>query len=134
MFHPSVPYLLIPLYIACAWAWFLRVGASRRSLGSLTDGIFPTAENYSHTSPPAGTDQTLFQTLLLPVCTLPALLPAPLLEPRYFLIPYILLRAQVPESPRWGLALEMAWYVCINASTMWVFLYREREGVGRFMW
>jgi len=26
--HPMVPYLLIPVYLACAWAWFLRVGAS----------------------------------------------------------------------------------------------------------
>lgn len=26
MLHPVVPYLLIPLYIACAWAWWLRVG------------------------------------------------------------------------------------------------------------
>ena len=26
MFHPSVPYLLIPAYIVCGWAWFLRVG------------------------------------------------------------------------------------------------------------
>lgn len=26
MFHPIVPYLLIPAYVACAWAWFLRVG------------------------------------------------------------------------------------------------------------
>ncbi|KAJ2920369.1 hypothetical protein MD484_g153, partial [Candolleomyces efflorescens] len=26
--HELVPYLLIPVYLACAWAWFLRVGAS----------------------------------------------------------------------------------------------------------
>jgi alpha-1,2-glucosyltransferase len=24
--HPFVPYVFIPGYIACAWAWFLRVG------------------------------------------------------------------------------------------------------------
>jgi alpha-1,2-glucosyltransferase len=28
MLHPAVPYLLIPGYVACAWAWFLRVGES----------------------------------------------------------------------------------------------------------
>ncbi|EPQ61060.1 glucosyltransferase [Gloeophyllum trabeum ATCC 11539] len=106
MLHPVVPYLLIPGYIACAWAWFLRVGR----------------------------DQTLLQTLLLPVFVLPTLLPTPLLEPRYFLIPYVLLRAQVPDVPGWGVLLEGAWYAAINAATMWVFLYREREGVGRFMW
>ena len=24
--HPVVPYLLIPGYIACTWAWFIRIG------------------------------------------------------------------------------------------------------------
>lgn len=64
----------------------------------------------------------------------PTLLPTPLLEPRYFLIPYVLLRAQVSDVPGWGIALEGLWYAAINAVTMWVFLYKEREGVGRFMW
>jgi len=106
MLHPVVPYLLIPGYLACGWAWFLRIG----------------------------TDQTLLQALLLPVCVLPVLLPTPLLEPRYFLIPYLLLRAQVTDVPGWGVALEGAWYTFINAVTMWVFLYRKREGEIRFMW
>lgn len=25
-FHFMVPYLLAPIYLACAWAWFLRLG------------------------------------------------------------------------------------------------------------
>ncbi|OBZ79247.1 Dol-P-Glc:Glc(2)Man(9)GlcNAc(2)-PP-Dol alpha-1,2-glucosyltransferase [Grifola frondosa] len=78
LLHPIVPYLLVPGYIACAWAWFLRTGK----------------------------DQTLLQNLLLPVFVLPTLLPTPLLEPRYFLIPYILLRAQVVDVPLWGVLLE----------------------------
>ncbi|KAJ6501617.1 glucosyltransferase [Mycena vitilis] len=105
MRYPA-PYLLIPIYIACAWAWFLRVGAQ----------------------------QTILQTLVLPVFVLPTLLPTPLLEPRYFLIPYILLRSQVPDVPTWALVVEGSWYAAINAATMWVFLYMPREGVGRFMW
>ncbi|KAJ7169447.1 glucosyltransferase [Mycena filopes] len=105
MRYPA-PYLLIPIYIACAWAWFLRVGAK----------------------------QTILQTLILPIFVLPTLLPTPLLEPRYFLIPYILLRSQVADMPAWSLVLEGSWYAAINAATMWVFLYMPREGVGRFMW
>ena len=81
-----------------------------------------------------GHDQTLLQNLLLPVFVLPTLLPTPLLEPRYFLIPYILLRAQVVGLPIWGVVLEGVWYAAINAVTMYVFLYKERAGVGRFMW
>jgi len=106
LLHPVVPYLFIPGYIVCAWTWFLRVGR----------------------------EQTLLQTLLLPLSTLPVLLPTPLLEPRYFLIPYVLLRAQLVDVPAWGLLLEGLWYGLINAGTMYVFLYKEREGVGRFMW
>ncbi|KAI0757334.1 glucosyltransferase [Daedaleopsis nitida] len=106
LIHPLAPYLLVPGYIACAWAWYIRIGP----------------------------DQTLLQSLLLPVFVVPTLLPTPLLEPRYFLIPYILLRAQVKDVPLWGLGLECLWYAAINGMTMWVFLYKERAGVGRFMW
>lgn len=104
--HPMIPYLLAPVYLTCAWAWFLRIGK----------------------------DQTLLQTLALPLATLPALLPTPLLEPRYFLIPYILLRVQVLDVPTWAVILEALWYTVINSATMFVFLYAERPGVGRFMW
>ncbi len=80
-----------------------------------------------------GRDQSLLQTLLLPVMVVPTLLPTPLLEPRYFLVPYVLLRAQVSDVPAWGLALEGIWYVLINAVTMGVFLYYPRGDI-RFMW
>jgi len=104
--HAIMPYIFVPGYIACAWAWFLRVAR----------------------------DQTLLQTLILPIFVIPTLLPTPLLEPRYFLIPYILLRAQVVDVPTWGVVMEAIWYNIINGVTMWVFLFAEREGVGRFMW
>ena len=80
-----------------------------------------------------GKDQTLLQTLVLPFAILPALLPTPLLEPRYFLIPYVLLRAQV-DMPTWAVLLEGLWYVTINWAAMAIFLYAERPSVGRFMW
>lgn len=85
-------------------------------------------------------EQTLLQALLLPIFILPTLLPTPLLEPRYFLIPYFLLRVQVPTEgstkmrQTLAVVVEGVWYALINAVTMWVFLYRERVGVGRFMW
>ncbi|KAI0793275.1 glucosyltransferase [Abortiporus biennis] len=106
MAHPVVPYLLIPGYLACAWAWYIRIGQ----------------------------DQTLLQNLLVPVFLVPTLLPTPLLEPRYFLIPYVLLRAQIVDVTFGGLVVEGLWYGVINAATMYVFLFQERAGVGRFMW
>ncbi|KAG2117937.1 glucosyltransferase [Suillus discolor] len=106
MLHAAVPYLFIPGYQACAWAWWIRVAC----------------------------DQSLLQTLVLPVLILPTLLPTPLLEPRYFLVPYILLRAQVVDVQPYGIFLEGLWYMVINVATTYVFLYKERAGVGRFMW
>ncbi|KAI3615441.1 glycosyltransferase family 59 protein [Moniliophthora roreri] len=106
MYHWLAQYLLVPAYLACAWAWYLRVG----------------------------NEQTMLQTLVLPILTVFTLLPTPLLEPRYFLIPYILMRAQIMKVPGWSLALEGVWYSFINLVTMGIFLYLPREGVGRFMW
>ncbi|KAL6299647.1 glucosyltransferase [Sparassis latifolia] len=106
LLHPVVPYLLIPVYIACAWAWYIRTGQ----------------------------DQTLLQNILLAVFVVPTLIPTPLLEPRYFLIPYILLRAQITDVPVWGVLVEGLWYGTVNGVTMWVFLHKERAGVGRFLW
>lgn len=106
MKHPVVPYLFIPGYQACAWAWWLRVARN----------------------------QSLLQTLVLPLAIIPTLLPTPLLEPRYFLIPYILLRVQVVDMGRFALVFEGLWYAAINLATTYVFLYKERPGVGRFMW
>ncbi|KAG2155488.1 glycosyltransferase family 59 protein [Suillus clintonianus] len=106
MLHAAVPYLFIPGYQACAWAWWIRVAR----------------------------DQSLLQTLVLPVLILPTLLPTPLLEPRYFLVPYILLRTQVVDVQPYGVFVEGLWYATINIATTYVFLYKERGGVGRFMW
>ena len=124
-----MPYLFVPGYIACAWAWFLRVGESR-SISSPLLKLDRSRTCYSHAAP----DQTLLQTLILPIFVLPTLLPTPLLEPRYFVIPYILLRAQVVDMPAWAVAVEGLWYAAINAVTVGVFLLAERPGVGRFMW
>ena len=123
MLHPVIPYLLVPGYLACAWAWFLRTGQF------LPHFLRPTAHIGF-----AGRDQTLLQNLILPISVLIISTPTPLLEPRYFLIPYILLRSQVSDMPAWALHAEGFWYAGINAVTMWIFLYKEREGVGRFMW
>ncbi|THU91646.1 glucosyltransferase [Dendrothele bispora CBS 962.96] len=104
--HWIAPYLFVFQYILHFWAWFLRVGR----------------------------EQTMLQTLTFAVLTLATLLPTPLLEPRYFLIPYILMRSQIVDVPSWALLLEGCWYMIFNIGTMIVFLYYPREGVGRFMW
>lgn len=95
------------------------------------------------------------------VATSLSLITAPLVEPRYFIIPWVLWRLHVPPPPAtkpssqrgvWGkiqrgisagglpLWGETAWFLAINAVTCWVFLYRGFEWaqepgvVQRFMW
>ena len=124
MKHPVVPYLFIPGYQACAWAWWLRVGKAQPYL---TRHVSPKRHRTAR-------KQSLLQTLVLPCAIMPTLLPTPLLEPRYFLIPYILLRAQLVDISRSALVVEGLWYAAVNVATIYVFLYQERPGVGRFMW
>ena len=71
--------------------------------------------------------------------------PTPLLEPRYFVLPYIVLRLEVARAtivrPRAlaAVVLELVWYTAINVATIYVFLYRPftwegSEGWQRFLW
>lgn len=121
--QPFVAYALSPGYLACFYAWFVRL-------------YCPPSRQGSSLSPA----MSMFHALLLPLCLLPVLLPTPLLEPRYFLVPYFLLRLQVHDregrltGTPLGVLAEGIWYGFINWSTMSIFLYRERPHVGRFMW
>src|SRR6185437_14101369 len=103
LIHPLAPFAFAPVYIVSIFIWLIRVGEK----------------------------QTLLQVILFHLTLIPLLLPTPLLEPRYFLLPYLFLRVQVRDVPDWGVMLEGAWYGIINLVTMLVFLYAERPGVGR---
>lgn len=138
--HPLVAYALSPGYLACFYAWFVRLYCPpRRRSSNVANGSIPNSNNPTRFLPPA---KSMLHALVLPLCLLPTLLPTPLLEPRYFLVPYFLLRLQVNDQAdegrlsgvSWGVLLEGIWYTFINWATMSIFLYRERPGVGRFMW
>lgn len=70
--------------------------------------------------------------LLFAFSTVAVLVPTPLLEPRYFLIPLVLLRLYLSPAPssssnlrrRTKLALEAALYLAIQAVCVWLFLRR----------
>jgi alpha-1,2-glucosyltransferase len=98
--------------------------------------------------------------LLFLLCTIATLTPTPLIEPRYFLTPFVILRilaaptppsAPAPktkgEAPQargvelasYVPALEAGWYVAVNAIALGVFLtikfrWPAEEGWQRFMW
>lgn len=93
---------------------------------------------------------SLLPAIFFSVASLLTLVPSPLIEPRYFIIPFIILRLfmRVPGSTRRArrraLAMEVALYMLVNVGTLWVFLYhpfrwdaprtKDELGLMRFMW
>jgi alpha-1,2-glucosyltransferase len=103
----------------------------------------------------AGRRNTLFWAIGFVGATAVVLVSTPLVEPRYFIVPFVLLRLHSPPAatsppkrqtpagarvshPSW-LDLELAYYMLINAATVWLFLnvkfkWEGWEGWQRFMW
>lgn len=82
---------------------------------------------------------TLLPLLALTALTFLSLVPTPLLEPRYFLVPYLILRLHFPPPSKQRLAAEAALYLAVMIGTVWVFVRRPfrwegREDLMRFMW
>ena len=72
-------------------------------------------------------------------CSFVSLVPQKLLEIRYFLIPYVLVRLHIPPQSRTALILEFLAFVAINLVTLYLFLYRpfywaNSSSIQRFMW
>ncbi|SCV70866.1 BQ2448_3628 [Microbotryum intermedium] len=84
----------------------------------------------------------LLDAVGLALTSLLVLIPSPLIEPRYFLIPYVLIRLHIRPRTRKAVWLEGLLYGLVNAVTMWIFVQRPwtrvtNEGVvdvARFMW
>jgi len=74
------------------------------------------------------------------VVTIIALLvPSTLLEFRYFIVPYVIFRLNIPVASLRQLAVEMCIYVSINMLTIYIFLHRpfqwkSQVSLQRFMW
>ena len=84
-------------------------------------------------------EQPLWWQLLFAGATALSLVPSPLLEFRYFIIPYLIYRIHV-RARSWRVGMEIVLFMSINAVTLWMFLYRSFEwkqepGVKqRFLW
>ncbi|CAO3681520.1 unnamed protein product [Umbelopsis ramanniana] len=110
--HWSVRYLLTPIYMACGWLCYIIIAPS----------------------------VTVLFLLAFSAATALTLVPSPLLEFRYFIIPvYIfLVHIEIPSKLKSVLAIVL--YLLINAWTIWMFLHRgfiwdsEIGRVQRFIW
>lgn len=109
--HPLAKFLLVPVYHLGLWILVTSVG--------LTNSL-PVFLAY-------------FGAVAL------TLIPSPLLEPRYYILPYLAWRIIVQGYPSNRLVFEWLWYLAINTITVRIFLTRPFEWPGeqqlqRFMW
>ncbi|PSK34980.1 hypothetical protein B9Z65_1563 [Elsinoe australis] len=188
--YRGVKFLVIPLYYTGAWAIIQTLGAPARLMFD-TDGgkgsPIPRAKRIEPTEkagpPPTqplrlnhavvGEGAPVSFVLIWLTTSAMQLVTAPLVEPRYFILPWLMWRLRVPQaSPSivdekerkrrervkkekgWGgrlkdalwddhdprLWLETLWFLIINATTGYVFLFmgfewkQEPGRVQRFMW
>lgn len=148
--HTAIKYLAVPVYYACFWL-------SIQSLVHLTeDSQVSNSTIQARDSPGAprntpGTVDISFVVIWL-ITTALSVVTAPLVEPRYFIVPWIIWRLHVPHaptiisingrrfSPDLRLVIETVWLLAINQILQYLFLNKtftwpsEPGKVQRFLW
>ncbi|KAL9096532.1 MAG: hypothetical protein Q9163_006440 [Psora crenata] len=144
--HPSIKYLAVPIYFACAWAALITIAAPTQTHTQVNADGEHRAVKESRRSVGAnskdGGQRASWLIIWLATTTL-TLSTAPLVEPRYCILPWLMWRMHVPAfgpGASRRLWLETLWFLLINAATCYMFLYRgfqwaqEPGNVQRFMW
>ncbi|KAF2625355.1 glycosyltransferase family 59 protein [Macroventuria anomochaeta] len=148
--HPALKYLAVPVYYICFWLSIQSLAhptadpeGTKRTVQAR-----PYQETLRNTKSPV---QISFVVIWL-IATSLSVVTAPLVEPRYFIIPWIIWRLHVPHaattftirgrtySPDLRVVLETIWLLVINQVLQHLFLYRtftwpsEPSNVQRFLW
>lgn len=162
--HWSIKYLAVPIYYICAWAVITAFGGptaqqptTPRSRTEVRNGL---QEKLPPFRAPEERGNTVPLVLIWLLVTSLSLITAPLVEPRYLIIPWMIWRlhtispqpdtekeARKSKHSAWAvdhmdhrLVLETLWFWIINVGTGYMFLYRgfswpqEPGKVQRFMW
>jgi alpha-1,2-glucosyltransferase len=155
--HYLIKYLAVPIYLSCGWLAIVALG------GPATEDERIEAKNLDargkksnkrgalKSAPPAAAGNKVSVVIVWFVSTALSLITAPLVEPRYFIIPWIMWRLHVFPAPTDSntrtdkpqrtstmlsrlqysfrnydhrLYLETIWYLMVNFVTGYVFLYR----------
>ena len=148
--YPAIKYLAVPVYYFCAWLTIQSLASSsigqEASKGMREDR--PTNDKADRQP-----CQVSFIAIWLVTTALSAIT-APLVEPRYFIIPWCIWRLHVPCSAAsfskdqskdkatydMRLVLETVWLLAINAAVSYTFLLRtftwpsEPGNLQRFIW
>ena len=148
--HPAMKYLAVPVYWICAFLTITTLNSPATSKAQVKQDVKdkrPIRSDIDH-----GTCKMSFVTIWVVTTTL-SVATAPLVEPRYFIIPWIIWRLHVPylygsrnyESQTTSpydvrLILETIWLLAINTAVGYNFLYRsftwpsEPGNTQRFLW
>ncbi|KAG9200128.1 glucosyltransferase [Epicoccum nigrum] len=148
--HPLLKYLAVPVYYACFWL-------SIQSLAHPTDDLDapprtiqarPHQEAIRNTKLPVQISFVIIWLITTALCVVTA----PLVEPRYFIVPWIVWRLHVPHapttftvrgrtySPDLRVIVETVWLIAINQTLQHYFLNKpftwpsEPESKQRFLW
>lgn len=184
--HPAIKYCVAPAYLICGWLCIRTLGTpqtpsetqkpSSSKSASKRNETTPRTKKDSHHQASSSPSDTKFHSrtslehpapdqvetrvnylLFWLATTILCLVTAPLVEPRYFILPWILWRLQVPSPSTLGrngeqrqghgnpaqregpdrlllstdhrLWIETVWFLIINGATGYMFLYREFEWV-----
>ncbi|KAF1926079.1 glycosyltransferase family 59 protein [Didymella exigua CBS 183.55] len=148
--HPALKYLAVPVYYVCFWLSIQSLAhpTADPEVPKQTCVAKPRSEALRSTKLPV---QISFVVIWLLTTTL-SVVTAPLVEPRYFIIPWIVWRLHVPHapttfslgsktfSPDLRVIFETVWLIAINQVLEYLFLYRtftwpsEPGKVQRFLW
>jgi alpha-1,2-glucosyltransferase len=150
--HPLIKYAAVPVYFACAW---LVINAMEEAPGSDDSQVRHEVKPKGHQddiSPSldlrGGPTRVSFILVWLAATSM-SLVTAPLVEPRYFIVPWLMWRINLPnelrrednhdrrDGQRQGLAsrglswvilnrlwIETFWYLFVNLVTCYIFLYK----------
>jgi alpha-1,2-glucosyltransferase len=149
--HPAIKYLAVPVYCVCAWLTLQALGSPSNNASEQMSKRDSRPTSYGPEGSPC---QISFILVWLATTTL-SLVSAPLVEPRYFIVPWILWRLHVATGPA-SLptpkkeanrkaydvrpSLETAWLFAVNAAITYVFIRRPFEWASepgkmqRFLW
>ncbi|KAF2799070.1 glycosyltransferase family 59 protein [Melanomma pulvis-pyrius CBS 109.77] len=149
--HPSIKYLAVPFYYICAWMAIQTLGSTSLEEAEVQQDyktVHPINEEAERQPCQISFIIVWLATTALSVIT------APLVEPRYFIVPWIIWRLHVPNigaslssnrriekgSYDLRLVLETVWLLVVNATIAYNFLYRgfswpnEPGKIQRFLW
>lgn len=164
--HALVRYLATPVYLVFGYLAYLTLFSqppasqvpNLKEKKNTTAGLHDRPEIKTRSTSVSEGPTTSFVLVLLLTSTL-SLITAPLVEPRYFILPWVIWRLNVPALPSrpptstksgnsaaqvlidrvrfWGwrghdyrLWLETGWFLGINAVTGYIFLWRGFEARG----